>query len=71
MATKPAAKKVIHGKKATIGWEGPWCMEVGSVVPSALAFWTGAPATAVTCPACLGVQRKRRAESGAMERRKR
>ena len=63
MAKKPSAKKVIHGRKTTVGWEGPWCQEVGSVVPPALAFWTGAAGTAVTCASCLSVQRKRRAGS--------
>ena len=57
------AKKVIHGRKATIGWEGPWCMEHGSTVPAGLAYWTGAAGQKVTCLSCLGVQRKHRAAS--------
>jgi hypothetical protein len=71
MATKPAVKKPIHGRKTVIGWEGPWCQEVGSVVTPALAYWTGAAGQSVTCSACLGVQRERRAASGAMARKKR
>ena len=64
-------KKVIHGRKATIGWEGPWCMEHGSNVPEGLVYWTGAPGQVVTCTNCLTVDRKRRAASGAMKRGKR
>jgi hypothetical protein len=63
-------KKSIHGRKATIGWEGPWCMEHGSTVPAGLVYWAGAAGQAVTCPICLTVQRKRRAASGAMRRGK-
>jgi len=62
-----SGKQVIHGKKAIIGWEGPWCMEYGSTVPGGLAYWTGSVGQAVTCPSCLTVQRKRRAASGAMK----
>jgi hypothetical protein len=68
MPTKTA--KVIHGRKAAIGWEGPWCMEHGSTVPPGLAYWTGAAGQAVTCPSCLGVQKKRGAPSAAMKRGK-
>jgi hypothetical protein len=64
------SKAVIHGRKATIGWEGPWCMEYGSTVPAGLAYWTGAAGKAVTCPGCVGVGRKRRAASRAMDRGK-
>ena len=65
-----AEKKVIHGRKATIGWEGPWCLEYGSPVPAGLAYWTGAAGQAVTCASCISAQRKRRAVSGAMKRGK-
>ena len=70
MASKATAKRVIHGRKTVIGWEGPWCQEVGSLLPPALAYWTGAAGQSVTCAACLSVERKRRAASGAMPRGK-
>ncbi len=60
-------KKVIHGKKATIDWEGPWCMEEGAAVPAGLRYWMGATGQAVTCPRCLTTQRKRRAAGEPMK----
>jgi hypothetical protein len=62
--------RVIHGRKASIGWEGPWCMEPGATLQAGLVFWTGAAGQAVTCPSCQAIQRKRRAASGAMKRGK-
>jgi hypothetical protein len=63
-------KKIIHGKKATVGWEGPWCMEDGATVPAGLHYWTGAAGQVVTCPRCLTAQRKRRGATEAVKRGK-